>query len=147
MIKRILTLISHILIRRIYLIILILCVYACSLNDDLDFFFLFFSKNHDAFLIEYHENNQLMQTFEYDDGQLFIQTLLRDDKVSSMQFIYSDNGMVDSAYIRQSWFARDLKFHYTDSLINESLLHCPQIGPARLAKLQTIGIRSWRAIR
>ena len=32
-------------------------------------------------------------------------------------------------------------------MINEALLHCPQIGPARLAKLHQLGIRSWQHIQ
>jgi len=31
-------------------------------------------------------------------------------------------------------------------VITESLLHCPQIGPARLAKLNAIGIRTWHDV-
>jgi hypothetical protein len=89
------------------------------MNDELDLSHVRVSKNHEVLLTEYHENHQLMQTFEYKDDQLFIQTLIQDDEVSSMQFVYSDDGRLDSAYIRQSWFPRALKFHYEDSLIRE----------------------------
>lgn len=32
-------------------------------------------------------------------------------------------------------------------MINEALLHCPQVGPARLKKLNQIGIRSWQHVQ
>jgi len=92
---------------------------ACSLDQGLDFSDIKVSKSDNIFLTEYHENKELAQTFEYEHDQLIYQTLYENNDVRRIQFVYSENGQVDSAYIRQRWFPRDLKFHYKDSLVME----------------------------
>ena len=46
-------------------------------------------------------------------------TMYSGNRVSNMQFVYGQDGVVDSVYIRQRYFPRDLFFVYNDSLVVE----------------------------
>jgi hypothetical protein len=104
--------------RRIYLIILILGLLACNPGEVPRKI----SSLPEYVLTAYEENRQLAQTFEYNENdQLILQSCFDEDEqlIRTIQFVYRENGLLDSIYIRQGWFPRKLKFHYEDTLISD----------------------------
>ncbi|MBR9997315.1 MAG: hypothetical protein KFF73_00020 [Cyclobacteriaceae bacterium] len=71
----------------------------------------------EKFLKEYYEENNLMQSFEYDSNRLVLQKTYSSRGESSFSFFYGLNGRLDSTWVRQRVFPRDLYFHHEDSLI------------------------------
>jgi len=101
--------------RRIFSIISLLCLLACTPDDPTPPPI----PAHYFVLTAYEENKTIYNTFDYEDDQLIQQSFIEEDEIRTIQFVYRDDGLVDSVYIRQSWFPRNLKFHYEDTLIME----------------------------
>jgi len=66
-----------------------------------------------------YEDDNLVKSFEYEGDRLIKYMAYSDNDVSSIQFIYSENGLVDSAYMVEKKIKRDLVFLYQDSLVSE----------------------------
>ncbi len=92
---------------------------ACSPEEPIDLSKIKRNKPTSYYLKEYLENNDLIQSFEYDSVNLTYMTQYSGSRESTIQFVYRPDGVVDSAYIRQRYFPRDLYFVYNDSLIVE----------------------------
>jgi hypothetical protein len=71
----------------------------------------------EKFLKAYYEENNLLQSFEYDSNRLMQQRTYYERGESSFRFFYNKSGRLDSAWVRQPVFPRNLYFHYKDSLI------------------------------
>jgi hypothetical protein len=71
----------------------------------------------EKFLKEYYEENNLMQAFEYDSNRVILQRTFSSQGESTFSFFYDRDGRLDSTWVRQRVFPRDLYFHYEDSLM------------------------------
>ena len=92
---------------------------ACSLDDGINIQPYRSQPVPNHYLKEYYEDDNLVQSFEYEGTRLLRQWLYRGNNVSSIEFVYSEQGRADSARVRQTYFPRDLAFRYRDSLLME----------------------------
>jgi hypothetical protein len=74
-------------------------------------------KNKKSYLKYYYEDNQLVQSFEY-EGDRIIKLIKHGDNDSTIiKFVYHKNGLADSALVKEKYITRQMVFIYQDSVL------------------------------